>query len=209
MTEEDIKKNNDNDVGEEVLEVKPIVEGKVDKKASDEEGKEDTPKKEKSKKAKKGKHEKNEKPFIAEVADEVKRVTWPTKPEIAKWSVIVIAAVTFFTAFTMVSDNFLVMPAMYFISGLRESGAFDIIAIALTVTMFLSGILLLITIMMHSGVDGGGLSDATATSIAGGANSLAVVERNLNRITVALAIIFVLSILGLMLFFPQGTINPR
>ena len=187
---------------EELLEVKPIPEGSAppsEPKPSKEERK-------KAKKAKKAKKDKDDKPYLVEVAEEVRRVTWPTKPEIFKWSLIIVAAVAFFTLFATVADNFIVMPLMYFISGLHDTGMFDVIAIVATVVMFISGILLLITIMMHSGVDGGGLSDATATSIAGGANSLAIVEKNLNRITVALAVIFVLSLIALMLFFPQGTI---
>lgn len=145
--------------------------------------------------------------FFSEVATEMRRVTWPGKAEVLKWGAVVLAALLFFTVFTALADNFVVTPVMYALSGIDlADGEFGILPILLTIILFLSGALLLLAIMMHSG-DGGGLSDTAATTIAGGANSTAVVERNLDRLTVILAIVFTLTLIAMMFVFPQGTIG--
>ena len=76
------------------------VEAKA--KASD---KDDKPKKERFK-------------FLKEVRAELKRVTWPSKEEVLRWSVVVVVALVFFGVFTYVLDNFVVTPILLLIAGL-------------------------------------------------------------------------------------------
>ncbi|MGH9089425.1 MAG: preprotein translocase subunit SecG [Acidimicrobiales bacterium] len=60
----------------------------------------------------------------------------------------------------------------------------------------LSAIGLLFLILMHSG-KGGGLSDMFGGSVGAAAQGSTVVERNLDRITVTVAVVFALSTLTL------------
>ena len=63
--------------------------------------------------------------------------------------------------------------------------------ITLIVIITLTSILLTLTILMHKG-KGGGLSDM----FGGGISSSGVAERNLNRITLAILLIWAVSIVG-------------
>jgi preprotein translocase subunit SecE len=63
---------------------------------------------------------KNKKPMfqgLRNVRAEMRRVTWPTRQDVARWSLVVIVALIFFTFFVIVLDNFVVTPLLYFISG--------------------------------------------------------------------------------------------
>ena len=70
------------------------------------------------------KTEKTEKPkkkrfqFLRDVKAELKRVTWPTKQEVLRWTGVVIAALLFFGIFVAVLDNIIVTPLIVFISGI-------------------------------------------------------------------------------------------
>lgn len=66
----------------------------------------------KQKKAEKKEHFK----FLKEVRSEMKRVTWPTKGEILRWSVVVVAALVFFGVFVALLDNVVVTPLLLLIS---------------------------------------------------------------------------------------------
>ena len=79
-----------------------------------------------------------------------------------------------------------------------------IILIALLV---ISGLGLIIFILLHSG-KGTGISDMIASSVYSSQTGTSIVEKNLDRITIALAIVFMLSLIVLMIIFPHGTINP-
>ncbi len=46
-----------------------------------------------------------------------------------------------------------------------------------------------------------------ASSVYSSQSGTSIVEKNLDRITIVLAIIFMLSLIALMLIYPQGTIN--
>lgn len=78
-----------------------------------------------------------------------------------------------------------------------------IITIALLV---ISGIGMIIFILLHSG-KGTGINDMIASSVYSSQTGTSVVEKNLDRITVIFAIIFIVSLLVLMLIYPQGTIS--
>ncbi len=77
-------------------------------------------------KADKAKAKKNGKPGIVErsktyfkgVRSEVKRVVWPTKDELVKYTVAVVAMLVFFGVLIAVVDA-LIVPGLYAFSGLR------------------------------------------------------------------------------------------
>lgn len=56
--------------------------------------------------------------FLREVRAELKRVTWPTKQDVLRWSGVVVAALVFFSVFVLVLDNLVVTPILFAISGL-------------------------------------------------------------------------------------------
>lgn len=71
-----------------------------------------------------------------------------------------------------------------------------ILAIVLKVLLFLSSFFLILTILLHKG-QGGGLSDMFGGGLSSSVGSSGVAERNLNRITIGVAIIWVATIVGL------------
>nr|WP_300338223.1 preprotein translocase subunit SecG [Actinomyces sp.] len=79
----------------------------------------------------------------------------------------------------------------------------DILKIALEVLLVLSSFFLIMTILMHKG-KGGGLSDMFGGGITSSAGTSGVAERNLNRITVGVAIVWALAIVGLGLVVKLG-----
>ncbi len=52
---------------------------------------------------------------------ELKRVTWPTKIDVARWTGVVIVALLFFGVFVAILDNFVVTPLLVLISGADPS----------------------------------------------------------------------------------------
>lgn len=78
--------------------------------------------------------------------------------------------------------------------------------IILLVLLVVSGLGLIVFILLHSG-KGTGVSDMIAGSVYSSQSGTSIVEKNLDRITIVLAIIFMLSLIALMLIYPQGTIN--
>ncbi len=56
--------------------------------------------------------------FIKDVRAELKRVTWPTRSDVLRWSGVVVCALLFFGIFTAVLDNLIVTPALVALSGL-------------------------------------------------------------------------------------------
>ena len=79
----------------------------------------------------------------------------------------------------------------------------DILKIALEVLLVLSSFFIIMTILMHRG-RGGGLSDMFGGGITSSAGTSGVAERNLNRITVGVAIVWALAIVGLGLVVKFG-----
>lgn len=72
----------------------------------------------------------------------------------------------------------------------------DGIRIFLDVLLVLSGLFLVLLILMHKG-RGGGLSDMFGGGMSSSLGGSSIAERNLNRITVAMAVIWVTSIVGI------------
>ena len=77
-----------------------------------------------AKPAKKAEEKKAAKPkkqrfkFLREVKAELKRVTWPTRPEVLRWTGVVVAALVFFGVFVAVLDNLIITPLMVALPGI-------------------------------------------------------------------------------------------
>ena len=77
--------------------------------------------------------------------------------------------------------------------------------IIMLVLLVLSGIGLIVFILLHSG-KGTGISDMIASSVYSTQTGTSIVEKNLDRITIIFAVVFLLSLIVLMIIYPQGTI---
>ena len=71
-----------------------------------------------------------------------------------------------------------------------------VLRIVLQVLLVLSSFFLIMSILLHKG-KGGGLSDMFGGGISSPAGSSGVAERNLNRITVGVALLWTVTIVGL------------
>lgn len=74
------------------------------------------------------------------------------------------------------------------------------------ILLVVSGIGLIVFILLHSG-KGTGISDAIASSVYSTQTGTSIVEKNLDRITIIFAIVFMVSLIVLMIIYPHGTIN--
>ena len=77
--------------------------------------------------------------------------------------------------------------------------------IVFIVLLVLSGVGMIIFILLHSG-KGTGISDMIASSLYSTQTGTGIIEKNLDRITIILAVIFMVSLIVLMLIYPQGSI---
>ena len=75
----------------------------------------------------------------------------------------------------------------------------DAIRTALQVLLFIISLLLTLLILLHKG-RGGGLSDMFGGGVTSTMQSSGVAERNLNRITIILGVVWVVIIIALGLF---------
>lgn len=134
---------------------------------------------------------------------ETKRVTYPDKVELFKWSVIVLVTIAVFSVLIYVTDTLIATPLNYAISSVQV-GDSDLgpLNIATIVVFFLSGILTMIGIFLHQG-EQGGLSDGLASRLTGGSG---MAQKNLDRLTIICALIFVATFIVFMISLPQGTI---
>ena len=78
--------------------------------------------------------------------------------------------------------------------------------VILTILLFLSGALTVLFVLMHSG-KGTGVSEMIASSLYNSGTGSGVLEKNLNRLTVITATVFVLSVVIMALTFPTGTLG--
>lgn len=81
----------------------------------------------------------------------------------------------------------------------------SVVAIIFTVLLVISGIGLIVFVLLHSG-KGTGMSDMIASQVYNNQTGSSVVEKNLDRITIILAAIFLVSLIVLMIVYPQGSI---
>lgn len=72
----------------------------------------------------------------------------------------------------------------------------SLIKTILEVVLAVTGLLVILLVLLHKG-KGGGLSDMFGGGISAGAGSSGVAERNLNRLTVTIAVIWGLSAIAL------------
>ena len=79
----------------------------------------------------------------------------------------------------------------------------NVVRIVLQVLLVLSSFFLIMSILLHKG-KGGSLSDMFGGGISSSAGSSGVAERNLDRITVAVAITWTITIVGLGLVAKLG-----
>lgn len=77
------------------------------------------------------------------------------------------------------------------------------IQIALQVLLAITSLLLILMILLHKG-RGGGLSDMFGGGVTSNVASSGVAERNLNRITIILGLVWVTAVIGLGLFTRFG-----
>ncbi len=78
--------------------------------------------------------------------------------------------------------------------------------VVLTIVWFISGLGLVVFVLMHSG-KGTGVSEMIAGSMYSNAGGSGTVEKNLDRLTIICAIVFVACLFAFMLLFPQGSIG--
>lgn len=77
---------------------------------------------------------------------------------------------------------------------------------AVIVIWAISAIGLIVFVLLHSG-KGTGLSEAIAGSVYGGDTGTSIVEKNLDRITVVFAVIFIICLLTMMVIYPHGSVS--
>ena len=56
--------------------------------------------------------------FLRDVKAEMKRVTWPSRTDVVRWSGVVVGALVFFGVYVAILDNVIVTPALVALSGL-------------------------------------------------------------------------------------------
>ena len=78
--------------------------------------------------------------------------------------------------------------------------------IILTILLFLSGVLTVILVLMHSG-KGTGVSDMIASSLYTAGTGSGILEKNLDRLTVITATVFIVCVIVMALTFPLGAIG--
>lgn len=78
--------------------------------------------------------------------------------------------------------------------------------IALFAIWALSALALIALVLMHSG-KGTGVSDMIASSLYNSSAATGVMEQNLDKLTVIVAVVFSVSVVLCMFFFPQGIVG--
>ena len=56
--------------------------------------------------------------FFRDVLAEMKRVTWPTRQDVIRWTGVVVGALIFFGVYVAILDNLIITPALVALSGL-------------------------------------------------------------------------------------------
>ncbi|MDR3136997.1 MAG: preprotein translocase subunit SecG [Coriobacteriales bacterium] len=80
-----------------------------------------------------------------------------------------------------------------------------ILLIVVLIVWFLSALVMVLSILFHSS-KGTGLSDIIAGQVYSSISGTSIIEKNLDRITIVSAVVFLVSILILMIIYPQGTL---
>lgn len=82
----------------------------------------------------------------------------------------------------------------------------SVVAIIFSILLVISGVGLVIFVPLCTQVKVRGLSDMIASSMYNNQQGMSIVEKNLTRITIILAAVFLVSLIVLMVVYPQGTI---
>jgi preprotein translocase subunit SecG len=77
------------------------------------------------------------------------------------------------------------------------------VIVALEIILAITSLLLVVLVLLHKG-KGGGLSDLFGGGVSSSLGGSSVAERNLDRITIALALIWVTAIVALGLFLKEA-----
>ena len=56
--------------------------------------------------------------FLRDVRAEMKRVTWPSRQDVIRWSGVVVGALIFFGVYVAILDNLIITPGLVALSGL-------------------------------------------------------------------------------------------
>lgn len=80
------------------------------------------------------------------------------------------------------------------------------VMILLLILLVVSGAGLIVFILLHSG-KGTGLSDMISAAMYNTTSGTSIVEQNLDRITIIFAVVFILTLIIMMVVWPQGTIS--
>ena len=56
--------------------------------------------------------------FLKDVRAEMKRVTWPSRQDVIRWSGVVVGALIFFGIYVAILDNLIITPGLVALSGL-------------------------------------------------------------------------------------------
>ncbi len=78
--------------------------------------------------------------------------------------------------------------------------------IALFAVWAFSTVALIVLVLMHSG-KGTGVSDMIASSLYNSSSATGVMEQNLDKLTVIMAVVFGVCVVLCMFFFPQGIVG--
>ena len=78
--------------------------------------------------------------------------------------------------------------------------------IILIALLIISGLGLIVFILLHSG-KGTGVSEMVASSVYSTQTGTSIVEKNLDRITIVFAVVFILCLIALMIVYPSGSIQ--
>ena len=81
----------------------------------------------------------------------------------------------------------------------------NVLLVIVLIFWLLSALVMVGSILMHSS-KGTGLSDIIAGQVYSNISGTSIIEKNLDRITVISAVVFMVCILVLVLIYPQGTI---
>ena len=82
----------------------------------------------------------------------------------------------------------------------------NVLNVILLVLLFISGLLTVALVLMHSG-KGTGVSDMIASSLYNASAGSGIWEKNLDRLTVITSVIFAVCVIVMAVTFPTGTIG--
>lgn len=81
----------------------------------------------------------------------------------------------------------------------------SVLLVIVLIVWLLSAIVMVLSILFHSS-KGTGLSDIIAGQVYSNVSGTSIIEKNLDRITIISAVVFMISVLVLMVIYPAGQI---